>query len=141
MKKSLDKPDNITLRQWFAGMAMQGLCACNYKPHGIENSDVAKVCLNMADAMLDALSAEPEKPEPSPITDGTICCSEYPNCYHAMQNTNPTYEPRSQPEKPAIDPEIKRVYDHWEKNDGIVVIKRAFEREMWKAIKAHCERG
>jgi hypothetical protein len=43
--------------------------------------------------------------------------------------------------KPAIDPEIKRVYDHWKKNDGIVVIERAFERDMWNCIKAHCERG
>ena len=40
-----------------------------------------------------------------------------------------------------IDPEIKKVYDHWKKNDGIVVIERAFEREMWNCIKAHCERG
>jgi len=46
-----------------------------------------------------------------------------------------------EPEKPTIDPEIKRVYDHWKKNDGIVVIERAFEREMWNCIKAHCEGG
>jgi hypothetical protein len=43
--------------------------------------------------------------------------------------------------KPAIDPEIKKVYDEWKKNDGIVVMERAFEREMWNCIKAHVERG
>ena len=43
--------------------------------------------------------------------------------------------------KAKVDPEIKRVYDEWKKNDGIVVIERAFEREMWNCIKAHCERG
>ena len=51
------------------------------------------------------------------------------------------FEHDKEPNKPAIDPEIKRVYDHWKKNDGIVVIERAFERDMWEAIKAHCERG
>jgi hypothetical protein len=52
--------------------------------------------------------------------------------YNVMQSLHP---------KPDIDPGIKKVYDEWKKNDGIVVMERAFEREMWNCIKAHVERG
>jgi hypothetical protein len=113
--------------------------------------------------MLAALDDEPEKPEPQGgVVDHTInvrgeqdaveafnkfirkwCGSNYPHLIDSDQNDGEFVREKIQwlKTKPAIDPEIKRVYDHWKKNDGIVVIERAFERDMWNCIKAHVENG
>jgi hypothetical protein len=94
--------------------------------------------------MLKALDDEPENPEPQRSVDWDVFKSLVKSWFCSFQ-----YKPMNEfmkenesqwlKTKPAIDPEIKRVYDHWKKNDGIVVIERAFEREMWNCIKAHCE--
>jgi|694.fasta_scaffold74476_5 hypothetical protein len=50
-----DKPDNISLRDWFAGMALSGFCANrNTEPEYDEDFDkIANVAFSTADAMLE----------------------------------------------------------------------------------------
>ena len=51
----MNKPDNISLRDWFAGMALSGFCANrNTEPEYDEDFDkIANVAFSTADAMLE----------------------------------------------------------------------------------------
>ena len=54
----------LTKREYFAGLAMQGICANGARNQGHSpDSDYAKQAVEMADALINALNAETEKPE------------------------------------------------------------------------------
>lgn len=45
----------MTMRDWFAGMALQGYFAAPYTPHlNAANKETAEYCYEIADAMLKA---------------------------------------------------------------------------------------
>lgn len=48
--------EGITKREWFAGMAMQGLCATEQGYVNLDQSDVAGLAVLQADAMIAELA-------------------------------------------------------------------------------------
>lgn len=56
--------NGMTLRQWYAGLAMQGLCANSAQDYG--HADAAAYAFNLADAMLAHEEAEAKKLEGEP---------------------------------------------------------------------------
>jgi hypothetical protein len=64
MKPAYQLQSGMTLRDWFAGMALQGVCGspemlASYSERGGEKS-IAKGCYKMADAMLAAREGKEE---------------------------------------------------------------------------------
>lgn len=49
----------LTKREWFAGMAMQGLCAGS--PVDISEDKIVSWSISMADALIAALNQKPEE--------------------------------------------------------------------------------
>jgi hypothetical protein len=115
-------------------------------------------------AMLKALDDEPEKPESNESEQKidfkyleknifNLCCRY--SLQHDMnddeilgdfsfklaKSIKDYFEHDKEPNKPAIDPEIKRVYEKFMRPEGHGLSLHKAHNLLWKCIKAHCEGG
>ena len=112
-----------------------------------------KAIRHVLKAMLAALDEEPEKPQPQgSLVDWVELRKLIYNSatkYYAGRVVKYLEDHQSKwlHPKPAIDPEIKRVWEKFKQKDTLLntypsggyIIED--NEEMWEAIKAHCERG